>query len=143
MQNTGSDELAFEGTLQVLQVRLVGKNAQGYGLIAGVWRVGGPLDKLREVEKKSGFHLILIGWRLRASRLRNSRGEQNDEKKPDYSRGDAALPRRSLHSRIVGCARHSRPMFRRTTKFWRRLPVASIRAARWSWGPHIPDADFW
>jgi hypothetical protein len=142
MQNTGSDELAFEGTLQVLQVRLVAKNTQGYGLITGAGSTGGPFDQLREVEEKSGFDLVFIGRVLGAGRLRNSQGKQDDAKKLDSSRGDAAFAGRLMHSRIFGCARHSRPSFRRTTKFWRRLPVASIRAPRWSWGPNIPDGGF-
>jgi hypothetical protein len=71
MEYAGSDGLAFDRALEFLAVRFVVHDAQAEGRVSGIESTGWPDQKLREMEKKRSFHLVLIGSGLGAGRLRH------------------------------------------------------------------------
>jgi hypothetical protein len=61
MENPNSDGFPVNRALKFLPAGLVVEDAKIQRWIAAVQDAGGPIDKLREVEKKRSLHLVLFG----------------------------------------------------------------------------------
>ncbi len=72
VEHPGSDGLAIDGALKFMVARLIAKDAECEGLISSSHDTGRPIYKLREVEKKCSFDLVLFGSGLSAGRMRYS-----------------------------------------------------------------------
>jgi len=75
---TGSQGLSLDSALELHAARLVFEDAEREGRIAGGQDAGRPIYKLREMEEKSSFDLVLIWSGLGQATSRRTWDKQDD-----------------------------------------------------------------